>query len=297
MNDKSFRLTSLLVGAVMISFSGVWVKISHVAPEVSAFYRVLFGGLILVVPALYRREVQWKGRRYFILCLACGFFFALDLCFYHYSIHFVGPGLGTILPNLQVFILAFVGLVFLGEKIRPLFIVSIPIAVFGLFLIVGTDWANLGSRYKTGIYLGLAAALCYSAFLLSLRKLQSDQGGLSFFFVLMTVSFSSSVFLGIEVLRGGETFAIPDTQSIFALLTLGLLSQCIGWILITNALPGIKASLSGLILLLQPCLAFVWDVLFFQRPTGFLNWFGVLMVLAGIYLGSLKPAGPKKQPE
>ena len=58
-----------------------------------------------------------------------------------------------------------------------------------------------------------------------------------------------------------------------------------GWILITNALPKIRASLSGLILLLQPALAFVWDVLFFQRPTTPVNWLGVLVALVAIYLG------------
>ncbi len=47
----------------------------------------------------------------------------------------------------------------------------------------------------------------------------------------------------------------------------------------------IRVSLSGLILLLQPALAFVWDVSFFQRPTTLVNWLGVLVALAAIYLG------------
>ena len=65
------------------------------------------------------------------------------------------------------------------------------------------------------------------------------------------------------------------------------LSQVVGWLLITNALPGIRASLSGLILLLQPALAFVWDVLLFQRPTTAVNWLGVGLTMAAIYLGAV----------
>ena len=49
---KSNALLHLLIGAVLISFSGVWVKVSHVPPVVSAFDRVFFGGLILL-GALY----------------------------------------------------------------------------------------------------------------------------------------------------------------------------------------------------------------------------------------------------
>ncbi len=280
-----FALLSLIVGAVMISFSGVWVKVAHVTPNVSAFYRVVFGGIILLVAALYRRELKWLGTRQLMLSLLCGFLFALDLWLYHYSIEYVGPGLGTILPNFQVFILAGIGILFLRDPLRLVFILSLPLAFLGLFMIVGINWAQLDATYRVGIYFGLAAALIYAAFLLILRKLQADQAGVSFFYVLMMVSFSTAFFLAAEMLYNKSTLKIPDLQSLFALAALGLFSQSMGWILITNALPKIRASLSGLILLLQPSLAFVWDVLFFQRPTTLVNWLGVLVALAAIYLG------------
>lgn len=285
---RRFAFVSLVVGAVMISFSGVWVKLSHVTPTASAFYRVFFGGIILLSAALLRREMVWHGGRHLMLSLVCGFLFAIDLVFYHYSVMYVGPGLGTILPNFQVFILAMTGMFFFGEKVRLLFIISIPLAFIGLFLIVGIDWKQLDQLNKIGVYFGLAAAVCYAAFLLSLRKLQSDQTGLSFFYVLMMVSLAASAFLALEIFRHGDTFIIPDLQSFYALVALGLFSQTIGWMLITHALPVILASLSGFILLLQPALAFVWDVLIFQRPTSLANWAGVFIVLMAIYFGSVK---------
>jgi drug/metabolite transporter (DMT)-like permease len=174
---------------------------------------------------------------------------------------------------------------FLREPLRLVFILSLPLAFVGLFMIVGIDWDQLDSSYRVGIYFGLAAALAYAAFLLILRKLQADQSGGSFFYVLMMVSFSTAFFLAAEMLYNNSTFNIPDLRSFLALGALGLLSQSVGWILITNALPKIRASLSGLILLLQPSGAFVWDVLFFQRPTTLVNWLGVLVALTAIYLG------------
>ena len=283
-----YALLSLVIGAVMISFSGVWVEVSHVTPTVSAFYRVFFGGIILLTAALFRREVIWNGGRHLILGLICGALFAVDLVFYHYSVLYVGPGLGTILPNFQVFILAVIGIFFFREKVRILFLISIPLAFIGLFLIVGINWEQLGRLDKIGVYLGLAAAVCYAAFLLFLRKLQAAQASLTFFYVLMIVSLIASAFLALEIFRTGDTFKIPDIQTFFALMALGLFSQVIGWMLITNALPKIQASLFGFILLLQPALAFVWDVLFFQRPTSLINWIGVFIVLIAIYCGSVK---------
>ena len=51
---KNTAIFHLIGGAFMISFSGVWVKISHVTPTVSAFYRVLFGGLFLLAAGIYQ---------------------------------------------------------------------------------------------------------------------------------------------------------------------------------------------------------------------------------------------------
>ncbi len=240
----------LVLGAVMISFSGVWVKVSQVTPTVSAFYRVFFGGLFLLAAAVYRGEIRWRGRRNLLLGMLCGFFFALDLILYHFSIHWVGPGLGTILPNFQVFILALVGALILKERVRPITLFSMPLAFAGLYLIVGFDWHQLGTTYRWGIYFGLACAVCYSAFLLTLRKLQSEQQGLSIFYVLTLVSLTTAFFIALDVLRAGYSFTMPDARTLGALLALGLFSQCVGWILITTALPHIRASLSGLILLM-----------------------------------------------
>lgn len=288
LNGRShqFAKCRLVAGAFMISFSGVWVKVSHVTPSASAFYRVFLGGIFLLLAAGLNGELQRLSWRHLMLGLLCGFLFAVDLIFYHFSVHYIGPGLGTILPNFQVFIIAVIGAVFLNERVGATAVVSMPIAFGGLFLVVGIGWSQLAQIYKIGVYLGLSAALFYALFLLSLRKLQAAQQGRSIFYVLMVVSMTTAVMIALELLWTGDTFRIPDWQSCWALLALGLLSQALGWILIANALPHIRASLSGLILLLQPALAFIWDVLFFGRPTGFFNWIGVIIVLFAIYLGT-----------
>ena len=100
---KNTAIFHLIAGAVMISFSGVWVKVADVAPTVSAFYRVLFGGLFLLAAACWKREITWKGWQRLWLGLFCGLFLALDLFFWHKSILYIGPGLATILGNFQVF--------------------------------------------------------------------------------------------------------------------------------------------------------------------------------------------------
>lgn len=283
--DRSATL-QVAIGAMMISFSGVYVKLAHVTPTISGFYRVAFGGIILLAVAIIKRERPWKSWGYLFLGIAGGMFFALDLYAYHTAIIYIGPGLGTILPNFQVFLLALVGVTFFGERLSLKLLLAMPLAMVGLFLIVGIQWEQLTPMYKTGVFLGLSAAVIYTGYTLILRKLQSAEDPLSPFVNLIVISFSTVVFLGVEAWRNGESFFIPDVQSLLSLLAYALFSQVMGWSLIVNGLPRIRTSLAGLLLLLQPALAFAWDILFFDREMTFIIMVGFILTLGAIYLGA-----------
>lgn len=274
----------VLCGAVMISFSAVFVKIAEVAPISSAYYRVFIGAIFLLIIICFQRP----SARLFISLLPmtclCGLLFALDLVFWHTSINYIGPGLATILGNFQVFILAGVGIVFLKEKVSVRYLLSIPLAVVGLFLIVGIEQGVLDAQYKLGILFGFLTAICYAAFLLCLRRIQCKKAD-SDVLILLLLSIFAAIFLALKMLYSSESFLIPDIKSGLALLGLGLLCQTLGWLLISHGLPRIRASLVGLILLIQPSLSFFWDVTIFHRPTELLNWAGVALTLSAIYMG------------
>lgn len=275
----------LVFGAIMISFSSVLVKISHVDPIISAFYRSFFGGLCLLPACFIKKDFKKRGAKNNFLAVACGFFFACDLWAWHQSIHFVGPGFATILSNFQVFILTFAGIVFFNEKLKLSFIFSVPAAFLGLFLLIGMDITQLSDDYYWGVVLGLATALFYGIFLLLLRKIQSDAVHSSLFYYQMVFSLISAAFLGLGAYVSGKSFIIPDIQSLLSLLVLGCGIQAMAWALISNALPKIRASHAGLTLLLQPALSFVWDVWFFNRSTSPVGWTGFFIVLIAIYFG------------
>ena len=278
-------IPALLTGAFIISFSSVLVQISNVPSFVSAFYRVLFGSIFLIIACAIKKEFKKRSLRNNLLAVLCGLLFALDLGTWHMSIKYVGPGLATILGNFQVFGLTFAGYFLLKERLGWKFLISVPIAFFGLFLIIGVDNSQLSSNYLIGVFLGLSTAFFYCLFLLLLRKLQSLEEQFSIFYYLMILSISSAFFLGITALLSGDQFIIPDTKSLISLVTLGLFIQTLAWMLITNSLPKIKASLAGLILLLQPSLSFIWDCIFFNRSTGTAGWIGVTIVIVAIYFG------------
>lgn len=282
-------LLMLLTGAVLISFSSVYVKIADVSPSVSAFYRVFFGAVVLVGAVCLRQRFRWMGRRYLMLAAVCSGAFALDLFFWHRSIHYVGPGLATLLANFQVFTLAVIGIVVFKEPFRWQVAVAIPMALTGLALIVGIDWERLDTAYQVGVWFGFLAAVCYTAYLLSLKRIQTLPDRMPALENLAVVSLMSACWMALDIGIQGEGFGIPDEKSAAALLAYGIFSQVVGWVLITSALSRVRASYAGLVLLLQPTLAFIWDVLFFHRAVTPVNWTGLALAVLGIYLGTSSP--------
>lgn len=296
--DQALLRTTL--GAMMISFSAVWVKLAHVTPTASAFYRVFLGGVFLLIIVGIQRKHTQKAKPFSGLSLLAGLFFAIDLYAWHRSIQYVGPGLATILSSFQVFMVPVAGLIVYGERPGLGFALSVPPALLGLFMIVGIRWEALTPDYRMGIWYGFLTAVFYTGFLISLRKLQSHTSSPSPAFNLMVISFLTAAFLAVEMIRTHDTFAVPDVQSGAALVGLGLMSQTLGWLFITRSIPRIPAAIAGLILLLQPALSFVWDVLFFHRETSSSAWVGVVLALSAIYLGSSRrgtsPPGCKLKP-
>lgn len=289
-HDPAFVFRQALIrttlGAVMISFSAVFVKIAQVTPTGSAFYRVFFGGCILLMILLVRGQLRWYGGHFLKLALITSLFFALDLYTWHRSIRFVGPGLATIVANFEVFMVPAVAFAIYGEKPSIRLILSIPPALIGLFMIVGTPWGQLTPAFRLGLFYGIAAAVFYTGFLMVFRRIQSEPGSPPVVYTLMVVSFATALFLGLEIIRTGESFAIPNMSSLSSLVGLALMSQTLGWLLIGQSLPKIPAAVAGLILLLQPSLSFVWDVLFFNRETSAMAWTGVFLALCAIYIGA-----------
>ena len=278
----------MLIAAVIISTSSVWVKVAEVAPSVSGFYRMVIGGVLLLFLCGVRRIRLWHSWKYFGWLLMAALFFAIDLYFWHRSILYVGPGLATILGNFQVFFMVLAGYLFLKERISLAFIFGLAITIVGLFLLVGINWGMLTVQYQLGVIYGILTAVAYTAFLLSMRFVQKRKDGLSAMANLGVMSILSALILLIQLSLAGQSIAIPSGQSLLALLILGIVCQVLGWVLITKAMPNLPTSIVGILLLLQPALSMLWDVLFFARPISVIDIIGMIMVLAGVYMATLK---------
>ncbi len=278
----------VVLGGLFVSLSPIFVKVSSVGPTMAGFYRTLLGGVILAAIAVVRGEPLWRGRHALKLSVGAAVFFALGLTFWHRSILAIGPGLSSILANLQVFFLAGMAVISLGERISLRMGFAMPIAITGLVLLLGLDRIGADPDYRTGVIYGLAAALAYAFYLMVLRGVQTGKKAPAQLVNFAAISLICAVMMGFEGWMQGESFAINDVPSWLSMIAYGVFCQALAWCLISAGLPRIAASRAGLLLLLSPIGSFLWDILFFRRPTTGLEFLGAGLTVAAIYVGSSK---------
>lgn len=282
-------ITQMAIGAMLLSSTSLFVVYAGTAPTVSGFYRMLFGGLMLLAWTTMRggwRAVVWRDLWLALLPAIC---FATDLIQWHRSILWIGPGMATLLGNFQVFLMALVGLLFYRERPGRWFVPGMLLAIIGLWLLVGAHWSVFDAQHRLGVWLALGSALAYTVYLLSFRHALKTHAQLSPAMFLGLMSLLCALLLWLWGLGEGDSFALHGLRSWSALLALGFFGQMLAWLLMVRAMPRLPASLVGLLLLLQPALAFVLDVILLGRPTSPGDWLGLVLALAGILFGALRP--------
>jgi len=275
----------LALGGSIISFSPVFVVIADVGPTITAFYRMAIGGVVLMVVAWVQGARRVPPLEHVASAAIIGTVLALDIAVWHRSIQYVGPGLATILGNLQVFFFAAFGVLFLGERMTRRLVFAVPMALLGLFLVFGFERQLASADYRLGVFFGIVTAISYAAYLIVLRRTRAKFSADTPAATVALFTVTAAIVLGLAGLAEGASFAVPNATTLWAVIALGLLPQVLGWLLISGAIAHVETSRAGLLLLLQPTLAFVWDVVFFGRETGPIAYAGVLLALAGIYLG------------
>jgi len=295
MQSDRLAILQISLGAIMISFAPVFVKLSSVNPVAEGVYRGLFGGIALLFVCLIRREKLWQNPQALLYTVLGACFFAGDLWCWQSSIKYIGPGLATILGNFQVFCLALIGVVFFGERFGKRKLLALPLAMIGLLMLVGIKWSALTPEYHLGILLGLATAIFYAGYVLVLRQAQKLEKPYSPVANLTLLSFNTAIIMSLMAHAQGEPLALTTFSDWSLMICYGIFCQAIGWLVISSNLTKIPVSLSGFLLLFQPSLAFVWDILFFHRPTPPIEIVGAFITLVAIYLGSSPGKAPKQE--
>jgi drug/metabolite transporter (DMT)-like permease len=270
------------LGAACISSSAIMVTLAHTGDVTVAFYRCALALAALVPLAIVEQRLRGpRPRKMRLQAVVAGLFLSVDLVLWNHSIADVGAGVATVLGNLQVLFVAVLAWVVLKERPGRRYLTLLPLILIGVVLVSGMlGGTATGMHPLAGTAFGVATSAAYAAFLLIMRHAAGSGRHVAGQLADATVGAAGGA-LVIGACFGGLQFGI-SWASFGWLLFLGLVSGTAGWLLITSSLPQLPASLSSLLLLLQPAASMVLaDLVLSERPS-VLQILGALLVCAGV---------------
>jgi drug/metabolite transporter (DMT)-like permease len=296
MTSSKWAAGPAVAGAVCISSSAVVMQLAGSSPSATALGRCGFalpvlGGLAWLERrrgggAAMTARARWLAR-------IAGVFLAADLIVWSHSIADIGAGLGTVVTNLQVVIVALFGWLILGERPRPALLVALPVMFGGLILVGGlASTGGYGTHPALGVAFGAGVAVLYAVYILMLRQAAVGSPVVATLFEATLGAAVASLTVGL-VLRDFRLG--PAWPALGWLLLLALTSQVIGWLLITVSMPRLPAWLVSALLLVQPAGSLALAALVLGERPSPAQLAGVAVMLGGVLIaargGPGAPAG------
>ena len=277
----------LIIGAIAIAFSPIFVRFSDVDPIMTAFYRIFISLPFFLFFSSFNIIEKVKFPEFnnsYVIFLVSGIFFALDLICWHWSIKLTTVSKATFLSNLAPIVVIIFSLIFLKERFSKFFYLAALLSMVGMLMLLGESFKFNKSQF-IGDLLGVLTAVWYGSYIVTISQLRKKYNSTSIMFLSGIVT--AIILLIVSILFEQSLFP----QSLFTIaiiFLLGFICQFMGQSFITYSLAYLSASLSSLCLLIQPIAATVLAYFFFQEKLTTIQFFGSALILIGIYIARTK---------
>ncbi|TCP95826.1 EamA-like transporter family protein [Cricetibacter osteomyelitidis] len=286
--SKTSAAVLLVIGCVVFGLGSIIVASVSVGAYAIAFWRLLVAAMIfLFLSRLFGQHFP-RSRKAKNYALIAGLFLAFDLAFWHESIYAVGPGISTLLNSLQIFWLSAIGFIWFNERQSKVQAFGLFLAVAGVAFIGSPEFSHNDTAlwgFISGVLSGFMLALSM-VFVRKTHEVEKTQ----IFPLMLLISIGGMLSLIIPTLILDWGKILPATWAqVGWILVYGAVMQCFAWGLIAYAIPLLSLGLTGLLLLSEPVAALLIDYFFLGKTINAMQWFGALLTMAAIYLGSFKP--------
>ena len=277
---------AVLAGAGCIGFAPIWVRFSELGPVSTAFHR-----LLLALPMLWLWQTwdtspstqkttpkQSKpSMKWFALT---GLLFALDMSFWHESLHHTTVANSTLLTNAAPVFVTIAARFLFNERITRWFIGGMGLTLIGAILLTGASLST-SKEQLYGDLIAIVAAVFYAGYMLSLKHLRKSVRTAA---LMARSAIFSALFLGLFAWFLGEPMIPMSREGWLVLLALALTGQVLGQGLIAYGFAHLPASFSAVSLLFQPLVAALAAWILLDESMHPIQMIGGVIILGGIIL-------------
>lgn len=281
----------LVLGALALAFTPIFMRMSGVDPSAAGFWRLFFALPFLALPLAWPATRKGIGRLSPVL-LGAGVFFALDLGFWHTGVKLTSVANASTLANLsQVFVVIGAWMLF-RERPRALFLAGLALALIGVWAMATAKGGAGGVDPLAGDLASIGAAFWYGCYILTVRH---ARGGASASGVMLWTSLIGAPLLLAAAMLMGEKIIPTSAGGWAACVALGFV-HFVGQGAIAWALGRLPAATAAVVILLQPPLSALMALALFHEPLAAMQILGGLLALAGVVLAQLASARvPRRQ--
>ena len=280
------------MGVLAVSSAAVMIRVAGAPALAIAFWRCALGVLILLPPALVRRDRFPTGRALYV-GIASGVALGAHFGFWISSLDYTSVAASVVLvSNTPVFVAILAYLIF-GEKTTVVSFAGILVALGGTVVIAQDD--TVGSAALLGNALAILGALTFTVYVLvgrAQRSAAEPVGVLPYSIVLYSAA--ALALLPVALLAGDRLWGYSwETWFWLAAITVG--PQILGHTVFNWALRYVEASVISGTVLVEPVVAALLAWLVLSEKPGPGTVVGGAIVLVGIFLllrGRRAPPGP-----
>jgi drug/metabolite transporter (DMT)-like permease len=184
---------------------------------------------------------------------------------------------------------------FRTEKLKPHVIAGIIIGLLGVLVVLGA-WQGFGENNPLAIVAMLTAVILYGIGTPYVRKYVTPLNLATEVSVFGQIGTAALTLLPIYLLSGPLITAVPDIQSVGAIVTLGALGSGVAYLLYYKILDVVGSAIASSVTYITPVIAVVLGVILLSEK---LHWYepvgGVIVILgAAISQGSVLTLFRKK---
>jgi len=280
-------IVMLLVGACVIGFSPVLVRLTQTGPAAAGFWRLVFALPLIALTTVREGGLSAPSK----LSLWAGLFFALDLGFWHYGVKYTSVANATVLSNMTPVVVTAFAWIFLKQRPRALFLLAVAAGIGGAWLMAVEKGGGHLVNQPLGDALSLLTALWYALYFLTMAEGRRTETTSRLMFWVSVVG-APLILVAALLLR--EPILPSSALGWGALVGLGLM-HVTGQGSIAWAMGRLPTSTASVVVLIQPIVAAWLGWVLFAEPIGRLQALGAAVTLGGVVLAQWASRRPSPQ--
>lgn len=244
------------------------------------FYRYFLAFLILGTMLACRKESVRLGSRQFFSVAGLGVLFVISSITLFYSFLYMAAGLASTILFVYPVMVAVLMAIFFKERVTPITVTSIILALSGIALLYKGDGEETLS--SVGVGLVMASSLAYAIYIIAVNRLKFAIS--SQVLTLYVLAVGTLVIVGMSLLSGNPIQLLHGPMQWSCAVLLAVMPTVLSLIFIAIAIREIGSTPTAIMGALEPVTALVIGIVIFGEAFSLRLGVGIVLILTAVTL-------------